>query len=138
MAARWRDKYNLEEREFLSDATALDCSDSQDMTVQSDKDDADINVIMERFGRTGHMPPARDIPMWGDFSGLSDFQGTIEQLRAAQDAFDTLPSNIRSRFSNDPGQLLEFIHNDANYGEAVQIGLIPPKEAPPPAPPPTP
>lgn len=134
----WSTGYNGDENELMSLDTGLDCSEDLDRAVQSEKNDADINEIMRRFGRTGTVPTPHEIPFYGDFSDVTDYQTALNDLRAAQDAFSALPSKIRNRFENDPAQLLNFIHNDANYDEAVEIGLIPPKEvAPPPAPPPT-
>lgn len=130
----WRDKYDLDERILISDDTGLDCSGDIDLAVQADEPDSNINEIMRRFGRTGQLPAPREIPMYGDFSGIEDYQTTLEQLREADAAFASLPSKIRNRFNNNPGALLEFIHHDANHAEAIELGLIPNPVLPPPSP----
>jgi hypothetical protein len=35
-----------------------------------------------------------------------------------------LPAKIRARFDHDPNALLQFLQNDQNRDEAIQIGLI--------------
>lgn len=107
--------------------------DAPSVTQQSHADDSDINVLVRRFGLTGEMPSPRAIAEYGDFSQVTDFQTAMQALRASQEAFDALPADLRDRFRNDPARLIEFIGEDANYDEAVRLGLVPPSapEAPP-------
>jgi len=35
-----------------------------------------------------------------------------------------LPAQLRVRFDHDPVKLLEFLENDQNRDEAIQLGLI--------------
>ena len=51
-----------------------------------------------------------------------------------------LPAQMRSRFNNDPAELLKFIKDPANLDEAVKLGILVKKEAPKgdPVPPPAP
>jgi hypothetical protein len=61
---------------------------------------------------------------YGDFTGIGSYQDALNRVISADAAFMDLPSAIRARFGNDPQQLLNFVQDDANYDEAVKIGLI--------------
>lgn len=96
----------------------------ESLTVQSMSEDADINVMMKRFGVTGHLPENPRVPTYGDFSGVSDYRSALHSVMAAQDAFSEFPAEVRAKFDNDPQRLLEFVSLDANYAEAVKLGLM--------------
>ena len=115
----------------VSNATGLACKDPS-RTVQDGKDDADINVIMERYAKTGQFKPPANLPQYGDFTGVTDFQSALDMVLAAEDGFMQLPAKLRSRFHNDPAALLEFLAKEENRSEAISLGIIPrPAEVPP-------
>ena len=41
----------------------------------------------------------------------------------AQQSFDSIPSEIRDRFNNDPKLLIDFLSKEENMEEAVKLGL---------------
>lgn len=102
-------------------------------TVQSGKDDADINVIVRRFGIGANAPAPLRLPEFGDFTGIEDYQSALNQVIAGREAFDALPATVRARFGNDPGALWQFLHTPGNEDEARELGLLEP-ESPAPAP----
>lgn len=124
---KWRFAFD-DLREKVSEETGT-INDGELMTVQSGKDDADINVLVRRFGLGAEMPPARSVAQFGDFSGVVDYQTALGRLIEAEEAFMALPAEMRSRFDNDPGKLFAFVHDEANLEEAVKLGLVL-KEAP--------
>jgi phage internal scaffolding protein len=65
---------------------------------------------------------------YGDFSIVPSHQEAMSLVMAAEDHFMQLPSNIRSRFNNDPGQLLNFLGEASNREEAIKLGLIEPDQ----------
>jgi len=122
------------------------------LTRQSFKEECNLRNVVARYTKLG-IPPPRPVgtPIFGDFTDIEDYHSAVNQLRAAQDQFDGLPSQLRDRFNNSPAELLMFVLNTANRDEAVKLGLIPappPPETPqlvrlvdnpkPDAPPPTP
>lgn len=107
-----------------SDESGVSFAGEVSMTVQSMTEDSDINVIMARFGVTGRMPDNPRVPMYGDFTGITDYQSALDAVSNAADAFMALPARIRSRFNNNPQELLEFVANDANIEEARSLGLL--------------
>jgi phage internal scaffolding protein len=51
----------------------------------------------------------------------------MDVLCRAEEQFEELPVEVRDRFHHDPLKLLEFVDDDSNYDEAVQLGLVEPK-----------
>jgi phage internal scaffolding protein len=62
--------------------------------------------------------------VYGDFSGVTDYHSALNKINATMDDFMALPAQLRVRFGHDPVQLLEFLENDQNRDEAIQLGLI--------------
>jgi phage internal scaffolding protein len=117
-----RNPYNYD-MDKVSDETGLECKDPS-LAQQHMKDECDINVIVERFGVTGELPSAPVSPQFGDFSGVSDYHSALNAIRASEEAFMALPAKIRARFDHDPNALLQFLQDEQNRDEAIQIGLI--------------
>lgn len=93
-------------------------------TVQSAREDADINVIVRRMTRTGMVPTSARVPTAGDFSEqVVDYHTAMNMLRTAQNEFMKMPARIRSRFSNDPQNFMDFMHDPANMQESYNLGL---------------
>lgn len=117
-----RNPYNYDKDE-ASINDALLCQDPS-LAQQHMRDECDINVIIERFGVTGELPSAPVSPQYGDFSGVTDYHSALNQINATMDDFMALPAKLRVRFDHDPVKLLEFLENDQNRNEAIQLGLI--------------
>lgn len=131
MSVAWRYAYDGF-GDAVSLETALDFSGDEGKTVQSGKDDADINTIVRRFGVTGQLPQPNLTPFYGDFSDTPDYQSALNQMRDAEDAFMSLPADLRMKFQNDPAQLWDYLHNpDLDVAEARKLGLLRPEDAPP-------
>lgn len=104
-------------------------SDKPSLTRQEFKDECDINVILARFQASGEIDFLnKHAPQYMDTTAI-DFQTAMQTVASAQSAFNDLPSHIRDRFQNDPAQLLDFVHKEANRDEAIKLGLIPPPAA---------
>lgn len=97
------------------------------LTQQQFKDDADINVLLERFKVTGVMPQGVRLPTYGDFTGISDYRTAADAVFRAQNAFMELPAEVRSRFMNSPQLFLEFCSDPKNLDELRKLGLAPAK-----------
>jgi len=103
------------------------------MTQQQFQDEADINSIMRKYGSdpVAFNALTRKGGVYADFSQISDYHGMLQEVANAQDAFASLPAQIRSRFANDPGKLIEFLQDSKNHDEGVELGLFEPKKSPP-------
>jgi len=94
-------------------------------TIQSEKDSCDINKILAKFKATGIMTNINTRqPLDGDFTEVADYHSAMIQVAAAQESFMALPSALRKRFGNDPGNLLNFLSDPQNLSEAVSLGLV--------------
>lgn len=87
----------------------------------------DINAIVAKAKRTGMAPINQGAPIYGDFTNITDYHTAHNQILQAQREFMALPPQIRARFRNNPGLLIDFLSNESNREEAVKLGLIPEK-----------
>lgn len=124
-----RTPYNYD-RNKAGDESGLDCKDPS-LTQQQFAEEADINVMVERFHLTGEMPQLTNLPSSQDYDGIFDFQSAMNTIVAAQRQFMTLPAKTRAYFENDPQQFLEFFQDPANKPEAIRLGLVATPLAPP-------
>lgn len=101
-------------------------------TLQSFKNDADINCIIARYENTGVLVdptvPVSRTPEFGDFSEMPSYQDAQNVIIAARNAFDALPSKIRERFNNDPAAYFDFVRSlkegSEEFDEAISLGII--------------
>lgn len=106
--------------------------DQPSQTLQSFKDDADINCIIARFENTGVLvDPTVSVsrpPQFGDYSDMPSYQEAQNVILAANNAFNSLSSNIRERFGNDPAAYFDFVQSlkegSEDYAEAIRLGII--------------
>lgn len=112
--------------ETMSMDTALFCRDGT-KTIQSQKDEADINYIVKQFGVTGQLPNGVKAPVYSDFDDIFDFRSAQDAIIKAQASFMAMPANVRSRFFNDPQVFVEFCSDKQNIGELRKMGLAPPE-----------
>lgn len=135
--------HNNYDAKQASDEATFQGDYGQSLTVQSQAEDADINVLMRRYGLTGKMPDNPYTPTYGDFEDITDYASALRAIRHAEEQFATIPAEVRARFGNDPQRFLEFTSSEDNWDEMHKLGLTkgprpkPPVEAPP-APPQTP
>lgn len=102
------------------------------MTKQAFKDECDINNIMSKYQKTGLIEHVQNVQgSYGDFTSVQDYQLSLNQVIAAQEAFDQLPAKIRERFANDPSHLMSFLGDEKNRDEAIRLGLLEAPEPPP-------
>jgi len=122
-----RNPYNYDTL-AASNESGLRCEDAS-RTQQHFKDETDINNILRQFNVTGLLPQKAITPQYGDFSGIHDYHGALNQVIAAENEFMTLPAQLRARFDNDPQALIEFLDNPENINEAIKLGLVKKTEA---------
>lgn len=96
-------------------------------TKQSHAQQADINYIMQRYHKTGLLEHSRKhAPNYG-FATSHDFHTSMNIITQANEMFNDLPSPLRSRFYNDPAQFLDFVSNEDNHDELIELGLVDPE-----------
>lgn len=128
-----RSPYNYS-MDLVSLETGLSCPEPT-LAQQHSKDEADINIILERFGQGQALPENFRSPQYGDFTDVTDFHTATQAVREAQESFNSMPAKLRARFHNDPAELMDFLADPDNRVEAAKLGLIdPPATSPAPAP----
>ena len=108
------------------------------VTQQHFKDECDINVILRSY--RGKIPASTEPAFFMDCT-VNDLQSAYAIAEDIGARFDSLDSEVRARFNNNPLELLEFVHNADNETAAIELGLLPkpePVPAPEPAPAPAP
>lgn len=121
-----RSTYNYD-ADLASYDSGLLCEDLS-LAVQDARDEVDINTIVRRFGLTGQLPDEVRVPQYGDFVGLDDYHSAMNAVADANESFDALPADLRSRFNNDPAVFVEFCLDERNRDEMTKLGLLKPVE----------
>lgn len=93
------------------------------LAKQSAKDECDVNLILDRFRRTGAVDHlARGTPVFADVSEVGDYRTALENARAAEKYFAGLPAKVRAEFGNDAVRYLEALQ-DPEAGERLR-GIV--------------
>lgn len=120
-----RSSFNFD-RDAVSNETGLSCPE-ESLAIQSAEEESNINTIVRRFGLTGEMPNQVAMPHSGEFHNIPDFHTAMNLIRTTQEAFLTVPADVRARFGNDPQAFMHFVEDDANRDEARRMGLLKPE-----------
>lgn len=125
----WRHQYDDDRDAFEREISGA-ANHEPSMTQQHHAEDADLNVLVKRFGITdGAIPPAAMDPRYyGDFTDAVDFRTSLDRVRSAQERFEQLPAELRDKFGHDPIKLYAWVTDEKNAEEAVKLGLL--KELP--------
>jgi hypothetical protein len=101
-------------------------------TRQEFAEDADINVLMARFEKTGQLPSniGANAPAYLDVSEVPDLATALAVVEEAKRAFLALPARARAEFDNDPVAFMAFAQDPANLDQMRTWGLAPPAEVP--------
>lgn len=112
----------------LGDDKILATFNTEDsLTVQADAKDCDINIIMDRYTKTGQLPQVTALqPLFADFSEIADYRQALEAVNAAKEAFLTVPAAIRAQFGNDPTAFVNYATNPDNIEQMRKWGLANP------------
>lgn len=96
----------------------------ESMTQQQFEKETNVNNIMAKYKKTGLLTHYKHHQgNFGDFSTIEDYQTSLNKIMQAQDSFESLPSEVRSKFFNDPGKLIDFLSKPENDEEAIALGL---------------
>jgi len=99
-------------------------SKGESMTQQQFKEECDVNNILAKYRKTQMLTHInKHEGKFGDFSNVDDYHTSLEKLNMAQSNFELLPSELREKFGNDPGKLIEYLQDSKNDEEAIKYGL---------------
>ena len=100
--------------------STIKCDDG--ITEQHHSDECDVNTILATYMKTGVLPPIDPNAKYGDLTEF-DYQSMQNQIANANSLFEQLPENVRYRFGNEPYRFLNFVQDERNYDELVEMGL---------------
>lgn len=93
--------------------------------------ESDINRLVERFRDTGSFydplttaKAGKRQPFFGDVTEVPDYQTALNIVIDAENNFASLPAKVRDRFNNNPQELIDFVSDEKNRAEAIELGLI--------------
>lgn len=97
------------------------------LTVQSEHDETDVNLIIAKYNKFGILPELKNSePYFTDevIEYYGDFHTHTQKIKAAENYFNSLPSELREYFDNSVNKLAIWITNPDNAEEAIKLGLI--------------
>jgi len=97
---------------------------------QSHKDEVDINNIVKRHGLDLIQKTAALQTFTYDDNPNNDFSEIMNAVIKASKSFDSIPSDIRKQFDNNPAKFMDFIYNPENADQMVEMGLKEPPKPP--------
>lgn len=98
------------------------------LTQQNFIEECDYNLVLARWEATGLLEHVNSgVPQYADLGDALDYQSALETVMSADAAFAALPARTRARFENDPIRLLEFLADESNRAEALELGLLQPQ-----------
>lgn len=106
----------------------LECADPS-LTKQSFSKDSDIRNILAKYAKTGILGDQNRKPIFGDFTN-TEYQTSLDLVANVNSSFEKLPVSIRDRFNNSPLDLIDFMADETNTDESVQLGLREHKQKP--------
>ncbi len=90
-------------------------------TKQSQKDECDINKLLERSAREGSLSHLDKYQaMYGDFSNY-DFQEHQLKMAEAQLIFENLPAEIKREFNQSPAEFFKFVTAQENLDRLPEL-----------------
>lgn len=103
--------------------------EGESLTVQSERENTNINLIMARYEKTGLIDHVRTRPgEYLDVVAPESYHAAMNIITDAQAAFNALPASLRKRFDNDPEAMLAFCSDPENEREMIELGMMLPSE----------
>ena len=87
--------------------------EGESLTQQQFKAECDVNNILAKYRKTGMLTHVhKHQGNFGDFSSVEDYQTSLGKLMQAQQSFESLPSELRAKFENDPAKLISYLSDE--------------------------
>ena len=113
----FRSAYSVKER--------LRMHTGKGLTEQHHKDQCDVNKILSNYIKNGVLNHQRDYKgYYDDVTSIGDYDSAMQSIAKANSLFAELPSQIRTKFDNDPAKFLAFAGNEENMQEMVELGMV--------------
>lgn len=119
LSSNWA-KHNMRSAYSRPKPSIIKCDDG--ITEQHHSEECDVNNILATYMKTGVLPPIDHDAQYGDLSDF-DYQSMQNQIANANSLFEQLPDNVKHKFGNEPHRFLNFVQDERNYDELVEMGL---------------
>jgi len=116
---RGENNYDMDDASLENGLKCLDPG----RTLQSHAEDADINVLVRRFGVTGTVNISKRVPSYADYPEDFNFRDSLETIMQGEEAFAQVPAEIRARFHHNAAAFVEFCSKEENLPELRRLGL---------------
>ena len=93
------------------------------ITEQNTKDDADINLVLQRYDRDGVITHTSTRKGTYDDIPSIDFQQAQEIIANANSMFEQFPAHVRAEFDNSPEKFLKAAEDPSKKDLFVELGL---------------
>jgi len=100
----------------------------ESLVQQQFKDEVDVNTIVRRFGF--NITPEYYPGVYGDFTGIVDFESASLAVARAEEGFMQLPAEARAKFDNSPQAFLEYASRVTEEELISFCGVKPPPAVP--------
>jgi len=101
--------------------------DNPSLTKQAPREETNINHIVAKFHRTGHLPVLdRGEPRYGVAPAI-DYHQAMNLVSEANQQFESMPSKVRAAFDDNPMTFLSWMENSPPEEELEALGLLQPK-----------
>lgn len=100
-------------------------NEEPDMAQQQFKDECDVNRVIARFEKTGQITHLAK--MEGRYVGLgesTDLMTALNRVRKAEEAFMSLPAELRAKCDHDPARFLDMINDPSKHEMLSDYGVI--------------
>lgn len=100
--------------------------------IQSHAEGTTAREIVERYAKTGELPPSKLVPQFFDASKVPSLLEALNFGAKFNTYFSTLPAQVRDVFKNNPQELMEALRNPKQKDVLMKLGILstPKKEKP--------
>lgn len=93
----------------------------ESMTDESQAEGTDINKLVVKYMKDGHIPLPDKEAVFADVFKLGSFHEAQDMVVRGKELFASLPVATRDRFDNDPGKFLEFVDASKDPKEVGEL-----------------
>jgi hypothetical protein len=114
---------------IIRNRQVLDCQkaieEGEEIRVeQAHKDEVNINNIVKKHGIDLITKTSKLVELKFDDVTGNDFQEFANMMAKASSTFESLDSNTRREFDNDPVKYMDYVHNPENRDKLIERGWM--------------
>lgn len=118
----WKTPWN-HDRDFESERTAT-FTPEDSLTKQEFKEEVDINVLLDRFLKTGQPPPIVMPEDFADLTGRTSYFDMASRTAEVNELFYLLPAKERAEHLNDPARWADAVVLAYEHGNVAALNKL--------------